>query len=546
MKKRKQKNNLGMIIAILIIILSALVLMFAATMYYQGEKPGSDVETTEERQPILIPDITNPPPTQETTAEKTQSQQTESEDTQGEESIEEIITTEEFIAESASENMSEIIIQNQLSLGESDMSEETTITEEQLIVEQTPVNQEVLESEVLESETNVTEADVQEKITAQEYVKDVYQKTLLLEGAHFVNLAAYTTPTAEELIALIETYRLPECAYLDGAPRAEGDFSYAIKRRNLGAIHDPVELQYGILTGNASVRSFPTWQKMSNGTSANDPDILQETMLSAGEGVIVLHQSADQIWSFVQAGYYYGWIETSAIGFCGQKEMIDFIEAEDFAVITVPYVEIGGINLRMGTKLPISETRDSSYVIQIPQKDEQNKLRILEVEVGSQYLSGGYLELSSDAIVEQARKLLGVNYGWGDSNAYMDCTSTLRAVYNCFGLTLPRNSSWMPNTALKVTDLREMGTAEKEQVITSLAPGSILLINGHAMMYIGQENGVESMLHNVTQYLPAQGSEIVKPMKCVITPITICNSAGNNYLELYRYAISVDWDKLLP
>lgn len=390
--------------------------------------------------------------------------------------------------------------------------------------------------------TEEQKTDVQ--MTQDDYRSQVYAETLLLSGSHLVDLTNYAAPTANELFTMIEAYTVPDRPYLDGEARTAGDFSYTINRRNLGQIHDPVELRYGVLVKNASVRSFPTWQKLSNGTSASDPDALQETGLSAGEGVIVLHQSADQIWSFVQAGYYNGWIQTSTIGFCTEEEMEAFADPETFAVITVPYVEIGGINLKMGTKLPASAFTESSCVVKMPQADSEGNLTVLEVSVSREYLSEGYLELSSELIEEQAKKLLGVHYGWGDSNNYMDCTSTLRAVYNCFGITLPRNTSWMPNCALKVIDLREMGTEQKKQVITSLKAGSILLVNGHAMMYIGQENGQESMLHNVTQYLPSTGNELEKPMKCVITPIDIRNSAGVSYIELYRYAISIDWDKI--
>lgn len=570
-KQKKQKNNLGMIIGILIIILAALGMMFCATMYYQNRKDPYELEkTTEERQPIKIPDITNPPATQEvvTTEQETSNAVTESEDaTTWEPETQEITTLEPETQESVSTETvaveeetdsieAQFMTEEQSSAEEPEsMSDPVFLTEEissevpgEEVTESVITTEEIVTEEKTTEEV-VTEESSEEPVTeaidiADEYLKNVYQGTLGMSGSHLVDLTAYTAPTATELIAMIEAYTVPDRAYLDGAPRTAGDFSYAISRRNLGPIHDPVELRYGILVANASVRSFPTWQKLSNGTSADDPDALQETMLSAGEGVIVLHQSEDQIWSFVQAGCYNGWVQTSAIGFCTREEMTAFIASEDFAVITVPYVEIGGVNFRMGSRLPVTEINEDACVVKMPQADAQGNLMPLEVSVSKEYISDGYLELSSDAMVEQARKLLGVNYGWGDSNNYMDCTSTLRAVYSCFGITLPRNSSWMPNCALNVIDLREMGAEQKRQVITSLAPGSILLVSGHAMMYIGQQDGVESMLHNVTQYLPSAGSALVKPMKCVITPITICNSAGVNYLELYRYAISVDWNMI--
>lgn len=362
-------------------------------------------------------------------------------------------------------------------------------------------------------------------------------ENLSVNGSHLVDITTFAVPDANTVRTMIESYAVPQGAYLDGNVRVPGDFDAAIQRRNIAGVSN-LAAKYGILTANAAMRSFPTYQKIANELSATAFDLLQETMLSAGEGVIVLHQSADQAWSFVQAEYYCGWIETAKIGFCTREEMCAFVKSTNFVVITQPVINIGGVNFRMGSRLPMSAAADQVCTVRIPKSDAQGRLYISEMQVGMGAVSIGYLEQSSEAIVRQARKLVGSKYGWGDTNECMDCTSTLRAVYNCFGIVLPRNSSWMPNTILNVTNLQQMNIEQKRAAISRLKPGSILLISGHAMMYIGVENGVHSMLHNVTQYVPSWGGAVVKPESCVITPIDIRSAAGVSYLELYKYAIS--------
>ena len=479
-------------IAILVVILAALGLMLAVAVFYQGRKLHEEPRTSAPKETVKIEDITNAPSEADQQAGQTEK-----------------------------------------------TAEKTTAPKEK---EQETAAQEKTEQETEEQETTTQEAA--EKTDTQTYIRQVNEASFGMEGSHLTDITALTEITAKEVRTLIEAYTVPDCTYLDGAERTEGDFDYAMLRRNLSGLTDPIELRYGVLKENSLIRAFPTWQKLSNGTSSDDPDYLQESMFSMGEGVAVLHQSEDQIWSFVQGQNYSGWIQTSTIAFCTREEMSKFAKPERFAVVISPSVTVGNFSLRMGSILPLTGKGEESWTLLVPKADENGNLVTQETQIPAGDLSEGYLPLSEDAMTEQAKKLLGTNYGWGDSNEYMDCTSTLRAVYNCFGITLPRNSSWMKNCGLKVTDLQEMSAEQKQEVISSLPKGSILLIRGHAMMYIGEEDGTASMLHNVTQYRLTADAELERPLKCVITPLTICNSAGVSYMDLYLYAISVDWSRI--
>ena len=40
--------------------------------------------------------------------------------------------------------------------------------------------------------------------------------------------------------------------------------------------------------------------------------------------------------------------------------------------------------------------------------------------------------MTQENILDQAKKLVGMAYGWGDSNGDMDCSSTMNAIYQMF------------------------------------------------------------------------------------------------------------------
>lgn len=511
MKEHKSRDKLTLVVGILVVILAAIALMIATAFYYRSRNgKGQEAETT--KAVVKIPDITNAPDETEKTSRAAES------------SVQDTQASAE--TRSSTPNAEK----------KSDAPD----------AEATAAETETAGTEEMDAASEETTAGTALKgsVSAAEYIEEVNAATLDNPQSHRADIANLTEISAQEVLERINSYQVPGRSYLDGAARKEGDFAYTMSRRNLEAVKDPVTLYYGVLITNTAVRSFPTWQKLSDGTGADDADYLQETMLMTGEGVVVLHQTEDEIWSFVQADSYCGWIETQNIAFCSRSEMVSYIQSKNFMVVTEPVATVDGIALRMGTRLPLVDTADGSLVVQMPKSDENGKLTIREAGVDPAKVSEGYLTLSKEAIVKQARKLLGTNYGWGDSNGYMDCSSTLRAVYGCFGIILPRNTAWLTGSGLKVTDLSQMSRAEKEVFIQEMPEGGILLINGHAMIDIGQEDGVESMLHTVTQYKLTADGELERPMKCVITPVSICNSAGTSYLDLYTTAITIDWSRI--
>ena len=311
-----------------------------------------------------------------------------------------------------------------------------------------------------------------------------------------------------------------------------------LARRNLEGILDPITLKYGVITQNAAVRAFPTWKKASTSLDAHSFDYFQESMLMTGEAAVIVHQTADGIWSFVQAQNYRGWVETDKIACCTLDELKKWQETKR-AVVTDARLTLAGTNvtLRMGTALPAKEESEGILMVSIPQKDDKGQLVITNVETTQDGIHYGYLDMTQENILDQAQKLFGMAYGWGDSNGDMDCSSTMNAIYRCFGIILPRNTGSMAQTGTQIVSLEGMTQEEKLEKIQSMKPGTLLVMKNHVVMYIGQENGEDLILHNFTTCMAEDGVSTKEVYQCQITQLNLVTAAGTQYLDAYATAI---------
>lgn len=350
------------------------------------------------------------------------------------------------------------------------------------------------------------------------------------------DVTALEAVAAEEVRGWIEAYTYGEWPYLDGKEVSDADKEEILARRNLDALAEPVTLSYGVITQNAAVRAFPTWRKASKTTDENAFDYFQESMLLVGEPAVILHQTADGIWSFVQATTYRGWIETDHIAVCSLDELKEW-EASDVAVVTDARLTLEDTVLRMGTSLPAKQDADGVLTVSLPEADENGQLLVQEIETEKEGIHFGYLALTQENILAQAKNLIGMNYGWGDSNGDMDCSSAMGAIYRCFGILLPRNTSQMKATGTEVVSLEGMTQEEKLELIRSMKPGTLLVMKGHVVMYIGQENTEDSILHNFTTCLAEDGISKEDVYQCRITPLNLVTASGVQYLDAYAAAI---------
>lgn len=164
----------------------------------------------------------------------------------------------------------------------------------------------------------------------------------------------------------------------------------------------------------------------------------------------------------------------------------------------------------------------------------------------SPVLIHGELPFSERQMLLQMERMLNIPYSWGDERVDgMDCSSTVRAFYACFGVCLPRNSSEQKEYGERLgaaklaefCDVRNLSIKEKREVLRRLGVGAVIHMPGHVMLYAGERDGVPLIFHNCDTYTENGEEHIVR--KCVISEFL--PKGEGTYLD-YVTAI---WKKVL-
>lgn len=367
------------------------------------------------------------------------------------------------------------------------------------------------------------------------WIQNINRATWSNPEAACNKLSGVSTMTREQVQQWICSYSFPQQTMLNGHAISAEEIAILEANRNLGGIPEVVAVGHGVLTDNADVRIYPTDAMISDSTDERAFDYFQESLFVIGEPVLVIHQSADGLYSFVIGGNDKGWVETARIGLTDPDTFEIWRSALAHPiVITEPYAAIEGLGtFRMGTLLPLLSVDDGSLRIAFP-RNVNGQLSTAEVILPARSdLSLGFLNYSGYAAVRQMEKLFGIPYGWGDMRQHFDCSSAVGAVYRCFGIFLPRNTGNMHATGVKVTPLAGLNHEDRRSLILASAPGTLLLMRGHIVMYLG--NG--EIGHAVTKY-SEDGSSFVEAYQCRRTALDIYTSSLRPYVEAFDYLIS--------
>jgi len=400
----------------------------------------------------------------------------------------------------------------------------------------------------------------------KEQIQEQNARNFAALGTKLVKLSDVAEYSIAEVVSLIENYSLPSRRYFDDHEITAMDKEELLQARNLSALwntaSDSVIPEYGILVKNTDVRSFPTEKRLTSQIQGRF-DYLQETRLLISEPVLVLHRSKDGTWCFVQAENYCGWIRDEAVAYCSKDELCTMadamasVESDRIVVVTkngnYPIGE-RELYLRMGTRLLRSNSdrqdeeagQAETVKIRIPCRDEKGNLVWEEANVKSTDTEGevcfavGYLPCTRANIIKLAVRLLGMPYAWGDAPSFgedvarvgdngMDCSSTVAAVFRCFGVILPRNTGTQRKMDCVKQEMSDLGMGERRELLDGLQGGELLYTSGHVMLYLGKADGEYYVLHNTsTESRDDGGSE--EFYRCVITTMGL-GKTGQTILE---------------
>ncbi|WHE08580.1 SH3 domain-containing protein [Thermoanaerobacterium thermosaccharolyticum] len=371
--------------------------------------------------------------------------------------------------------------------------------------------------------------------------------------------------TYDELLSLIRAYKLPEKEmYLRNGEIVKRDFYHHITDNlNITEIKEVNPVQYGITIRKTSLRSFPTEIAVYSRKGDIEFDRFQETSCHAIEPVIVLYESKDKKWYFVQMYNYRGWVKATDIAIAKDKEEVfDYLDTDDFIVVTGNHVmtqsnpyddDVSEIQFDMGTRIPLetdmpdsvaNQSTYGNYVIKLPSRDDKGNLVFKDGLISiKEDVRRGYIPYTRANVLNQAFKLIGDRYGWGDSFNGRDCSSFIMYVYKTFGLKLPRNADEQEKCLGIVHKFSDgLSLDGRIKVFDKIKPGAAIYMPGHAMMYVGMDGGVPYIIHDFTGYGEKNGDEydFIPVNEVMVTSSLLPTSSGIAFIERFSSAIQFE------
>lgn len=359
--------------------------------------------------------------------------------------------------------------------------------------------------------------DADKVLLTYDQIADFNKKAYVTNNTKLVDLSSVgETINGSKVKSMIESYSISSSVKINGVSMSSTYRTNLLNNTNKNNLASTITVKYGLVNEFSSLRTFPT---MDLATTTNSFDRFQETGLEVGTGCLIYHESLDGKWYFVQTFNYYGWVLKEMVTEVSKDEMFNYLEPENFVIVIAKDMKVGNLDVRMSTKFPVLNKTDKEYtLITVGKKG----LEITKAPVCDD-LHYGYLDYTKANILTQVFKLLNEYYRWGDGEFDgHDCSSTMNAVYHCFGFRMSRNTSnqeCLPYTKYNVSGKSD---ADKKAILDNLQVGSLVFVSGHVMMYLGKVNNDYYIIHNFNSY----GG-------CNITTSRLLRSGSTTYLTAY-------------
>jgi cell wall-associated NlpC family hydrolase len=344
----------------------------------------------------------------------------------------------------------------------------------------------------------------------------------------------------------------PKNHYLNGAPVPDSYYQAIVENISGAATSEAMPTRYGYCVTTTVMKGYPYAEYLSDTQDDTEWDDFVSSGIRVNEPLAVYFSTADGRFTYVRSTCCSGWAPTEDLAVCKDKaEWEAFLKPEKFLVVTgekvyleasADFPEASQKLLTMGTVLPLSSGETGSvtnrmpwfnYVVKLPCRNADGSFYTREALVSmNRDVHTGFLPLTEKNILEQAFKSLGNRYGWGGMLNAQDCSSYIRDVYKCFGLDLPRNTTWQSAMPAERTELASLSDAEKTDAIRKLPPGSILFFKGHEMMYLGERNGKLYVISDVSSLvLPGDTSGTkLRARSVIVNSLSMMRANGTSWL----------------
>ncbi len=301
---------------------------------------------------------------------------------------------------------------------------------------------------------------------------------------------------------------------------------------HLSAVVLGIGPRFGVVVRLTDQRFFPTDEGLYEKLGDFDFDQLQNSALDIGTPVAIVHTSRDKQWVYVYGPNSDGWVKFADIAIGEQDQINRFTQTKNFVVVTNAYADLYADNkmthllstIRMGVKLPLIGINDGVAAVQMPSLNNQGKLIFVNAYVDAAAIHEGYLPMTARTIYTQAFKWLNTPYGWGDFRGFIDCSRLIQSVYATVGLNLPRDSKNQALVGKALASFDETATAsQKTPVLADSPAGSLLVLKGHIMLYLGMVDQVPFAIHASSGYRQREGERdsVRSLMRVVVSDLSL-------------------------
>ncbi len=330
---------------------------------------------------------------------------------------------------------------------------------------------------------------------------------------------------------------------------------------NMNALVGRKKILPALAVRRTVLHTFPSAEKLYSNLNNEEFDKFIESAVPLGNPLLVLHESTNGLWKYVQSPEVDGWVLASDIAIAQNRAQWEsYINAKNKLVILASQLRLGvnpytpqfsNLLLTMGNAYPLVDNNERSrfldrmetsgqYIIKLPVRNTDGSLDFKPALVPfSADVHVGYLPFTQAHLVKQAFKAQGERYGWGGDFESRDCSLFVADVYRSMGFVFPRNSRMelaLPGKEIKFDKLAPMSTKEAE--VTNSPPGTLLGWKGHIMIYLGEHEGHQYVIHAGAGFIDDQSPEGKKdpqeaPLNQVsVTDLSTTRKIGKSYLDL--------------
>ncbi|MBO4897715.1 MAG: SH3 domain-containing protein [Clostridia bacterium] len=360
------------------------------------------------------------------------------------------------------------------------------------------------------------------------------------------------TFNGKEYAKSLSSFESPAGMYLGGAPVPESYYEAIRKNIADADVKDTENVRYAIATERTVLKAYPYEDWLSDSDWDKEWDNFANSAILLGEPLLLYNTTADGKFIYARCVCCEGWVKSEDVAVCRDKaEWQNAKNHKNFLLVTGGKVyleesfdkDISGKMMTMGTKLELAENVDfkdtnrlswNNYAVKLPVRREDGSYAEKTALISeNRDVNIGFLPYTTGNVVAQAYKSLGDRYGWGGMMLSQDCSSFVREVYLCFGIVLPRNTTWQAAMPTETIDLSGMTDEQKKAALDNTPPGAILFIPGHEMMYLGSENGLYYTINDISSLVSPADPEggIIRPRSIIVNDLSTLRGNGSTWLS---------------